>query len=121
MPGSLPDCSPEHEDRLLADDISQLLALGDALDSQKRSMISHTIEAVIRVRGIDSLAIAGGVTRHRLRSAIQRLGSEDCTLLRSLVARLLAALEVQELDKAIRGDASHSPAAVAADKGLRGP
>ncbi|TPE63090.1 hypothetical protein FJQ54_04390 [Sandaracinobacter neustonicus] len=106
---------------MLADDISQLLALGDALDSQERAMISRTIEAVIRVRGMDSLAIAGGVSRDRLRSAIRGLGSEDCALLRSLVARLLAALEVQELDKAIRGDASHSPAAVAADKGLRGP
>ncbi len=96
MSEPLPRDFRNHEEQMLADDISQLLALGDALDSRELAMISHILEAVIRVRGMDSLAVAGGMNRSRLRSAIRTLGPEDCSLLRSLVAKLLADLEVQE-------------------------
>ena len=120
MSDTLENGSRDGEDAMLADDISQLLALGDALDSREPEMISHTISAVIRVRGIDSLALAGGVSRDRLRSAIQLLQPEDCALLRELVAKLLAGLDAQA-GGAISGDAAHSPMDGAADNGLRGP
>ncbi|WP_199554187.1 hypothetical protein [Sandaracinobacteroides hominis] len=82
--------SSDRVEELLEDASSQLLALGDALDSRQPAAIARTLEMVLRIRGMDSLAIAGGVDRAYLRAALVRLAPEDCDLLRKLVAQLLA-------------------------------
>ena len=76
--------------QFLADDLSQLLALGDALSSREPAMIASTVDAVIRTRGVDSLATAGGVDSARLRQAVRTLGPDDLGFLNALVERLLA-------------------------------
>jgi DNA-binding phage protein len=73
----------------IADEQSQLLALADALLSGEIRMITAAFEAVVRTRGIDSLAAAGGLDRLRLREAISKLSPVDQALLTKMVMRLL--------------------------------
>ena len=95
---------PEPGDHFLADDLSQLLALADALDSCDPAMISGAFAEVVRTRGLDSLAAAAGLQRMRLRQAIRDLLPDDRLLLRELVGRLVAGLGDQPADrKTLRG------------------
>lgn len=100
---------------------SQLLALADALDSREPAMIARTVEAVIRTRGIASLAVAGGVDQPRLKAALRTLAPEDCSFLREIVTKLLAETALQAPDGAITGDAAQLPDGTTAARGLRDP
>lgn len=90
---------PEPGDHFLADEMSQLLALADALDSQDAAMISAAFAEVLRTRGLESLAVAGGLQRLQLRDAIRDLQPPQRILLRQLVSRLVAGLRDQAADR----------------------